>query len=214
MRSMVQGAPRRSDGGTTLVQLSWQARAAVTTSGPVGIARGARRHHRAQAARKHRSMSVAFTREEDLEAAAAHVPDRPVSPHPNLVTADGLAALEAALAASRAAYAAAQVAGDVQADRTAMAIAARDLRYYAARRASAQLMRPEAAPGRVAFGSRVTFDREDGRRQTFRIVGEDEADAKRGSVSYMSPLARALLGRRVGDAVTLAGGEIEVVAVE
>ncbi|MDB5510778.1 MAG: greA 2 [Enterovirga sp.] len=159
-------------------------------------------------------MSVAFTREEDLEAAAAHVPDRPISSHPNLVTVEGLAALETALAEARAAYAAAQVAGDVQADRTAMANAARDLRYYSARRASAQLLRPEAAPGRVAFGSRVTFDREDGRRQTFRIVGEDEADAKLGSVSYVSPLARALLGRRVGESVSLAGGEIEIVAVE
>lgn len=159
-------------------------------------------------------MSVAFTREEDLEAAAAHVPDRPVSPHPNLVTPEGLAELEAALAAARTAYAAAQVAGDVGADKTAMAIASRDLRYYAVRRASAEVLQPDRSAGTVVFGSRVTFDRDDGRRQTFRIVGEDEADAKRGSVSYVSPLARALLGRRVGDVATLAGGEVELVAVE
>jgi transcription elongation GreA/GreB family factor len=159
-------------------------------------------------------MSVAFTREEDLEAAAAHVPDRPISPHPNLVTPEGLAELDAALGAARAAYAAAQVAGGVQADRTAMALASRDLRYYSARRASAQVMQPDRAAGIVVFGSRVTFDRDDGRRQTFRIVGEDEADAKKGSVSYVSPLARALLGRRVGDVATLAGGEVELVAVD
>jgi len=158
-------------------------------------------------------MSVAFTREEDLEAAAAHVPDRPISPHPNLVTPEGLAELEAALAAARSAYAAAQVAGDVQADKTAMAVASRDLRYYAARRASAEVLQPETSAGTVVFGSRVTFDRDDGRRQTFRIVGEDEADAKKGSVSYVSPLARALLGRRVGDVATLTGGEVEIVAV-
>jgi transcription elongation GreA/GreB family factor len=159
-------------------------------------------------------MSVAFTREEDLEAAAAHVPDRPISPHPNLVTPEGLAELDAALGAARAAYAAAQVAGGVQADRTAMALAARDLRYYSARRASAQVMQPDRAAGIVVFGSRVTFDRDDGRRQTFRIVGEDEADAKKGSVSYVSPLARALLGRRVGDVATVTGGEVELVAIE
>jgi transcription elongation GreA/GreB family factor len=159
-------------------------------------------------------MSVAFTREEDLEAAAAHVPDRPISPHPNLVTPEGLAELDAALGAARAAYAAAQVAGGVQADRTAMALASRDLRYYSARRASAQVMQPDRAAGIVVFGSRVTFDRDDGRRQTFRIVGEDEADAKKGSVSYVSPLARALLGRRVGDVATVAGGEVELVAVD
>ena len=158
-------------------------------------------------------MSVAFTREEDLEAAAAHVPDRPISPHPNLVTPEGLAELEAALAAARSAYAAAQVAGDVQADKTAMAVALRDLRYYAARRASAEVLQPDTSAGTVVFGSRVTFDRDDGRRQTFRIVGEDEADVKKGSVSYVSPLARALLGRRVGDVATLPGGEVEIVAV-
>ena len=71
-----------------------------------------------------------------------------------------------------------------------------------------------AAAGVVGFGSRVTFDRDDGRRQTFRIVGEDEADARRGSVSYVSPLARALFGRRIGDVAALAGGEVEIVAIE
>src|ERR687893_503399 len=126
----------------------------------------------------------------------------------------GSADLDAALAAARSAYAAAQTSGSVQADRTAMARAARDLRYYAARRASAQLVEPRAVTGSVAFGSSVTFDREDGRRQTFRIVGEDEADAAPGSVSYVSPLARALLGKSVGDVAFVAGAEVQVVAVE
>ena len=66
------------------------------------------------------NMSVAFTREEDLEATAADLPDRPISPHPNLVTATGLAAIDTELAAARAAYAAAQAEGGVAADRTAM----------------------------------------------------------------------------------------------
>ena len=74
-------------------------------------------------------MSVAFTRDEDLEATAADLPDRPISPHANLVTAEGLAAIEVALASARAAYAAAQAKGDIEADRTAMARATRDLRY-------------------------------------------------------------------------------------
>lgn len=159
-------------------------------------------------------MSVAFTREEDAEAAAAHVPDRPISSHPNLVTPEGLAELDRALGAARSAYASAQAASDVKADRSAMALATRDLRYYAARRASAQVMQLDRSTGIVVFGSRVTFDREDGRRQTFRIVGEDEADVKKGSVSYVSPLARALLGRRAGDVAGLSGAEIEVIAVE
>ena len=158
-------------------------------------------------------MAVAFTREEDYEAQAANLPDRPVSPHPNLVTASGLAAIDADLASARAAYAAAQAEGGISADRTAMARATRDLRYWSARRASAQLTEPELTAGVVQFGVTVEIDREDGRTQTFRIVGEDEADPKAGSVSYLSPLAAALLGKAVGDVALLNGAEVEVVGV-
>ena len=158
-------------------------------------------------------MAVAFTREEDYESQAADLPDRPVSAHPNLVTASGLAAIEAALASARAAYSAAQVEGGVSADRTAMARATRDLRYWSQRRGNAQLTEPESRDGAVQFGRTVDVEREDGRRQCFRIVGEDEADPANGSVSYVSPLARALLGKAVGDVATVNGAEVEVVAV-
>ena len=158
-------------------------------------------------------MAVAFTREEDYEAQAADLPDRPISAAPNLVTASGLAAIEAELAAARAAYSAAQAEGGVAADRTAMARATRDLRYWSARRATAQLTRSDAPPGTVQFGRTVEIERDDGRRQTFRIVGEDEADPAKGSVSYVSPLARALLGKRVGDEAKVGDAEVEVLAV-
>ena len=158
-------------------------------------------------------MSVAFTREEDYEAQAADLPDRPISPHANLVTAEGLAAIEAALAAARAAYGAAQTEGGVSADRTAMARATRDLRYWSARRASAQLVEPTGDPGTVQFGRTVAFEREDGRRSSFRIVGEDEADPAQGSVSHVSPLARALMGKSVGDTALVNGAEVEVLEV-
>ena len=158
-------------------------------------------------------MSVAFTREEDLEATAADLPDRPVSAHPNLVTAEGLAAIETELASARAAYAAAQAKGSIEADRTAMARATRDLRYWSARRASAQLI--ETQPdGRVRFGGSVTLLREDGRSQTWRIVGEDQADPAKGSVSHVSPLARALMGKQVGDETQVAGQAVEITAVD
>lgn len=158
-------------------------------------------------------MSVAFTREEDLEATAADLPDRPISPHPNLVTLEGLAKIEAALADARAAYNAAQARGSIEADRTAMARATRDLRYWSARRASAQLIET-SADGRVRFGGSVTIEREDGRSQTWRITGEDEADPADGSVSHVSPLAVALIGKRVGDEATVAGQAVEIVAVD
>lgn len=157
-------------------------------------------------------MSVAFTREEDLEATAADLPDRPISPHPNLVTADGLTQIETELAAARAAYAAAQGQGAIAEDRTAMARATRDLRYWSARRASAQLIETEP-DGRVRFGGSVTIEREDGRTQTWRIVGEDEADPAQGSVSHVSPLARALLGKRVDDEAAVNGQPVEITAL-
>jgi transcription elongation GreA/GreB family factor len=158
-------------------------------------------------------VSVAFTKEQDSEAAAAHLPDRPVSAHPNLVTASGLAAIEAALAEARAAYTAAQAGGGVAQDRTAMARATRDLRYWSARRGAAQLM-PEPADTEVArFGSTVTVEREDGSTRTYRIVGEDEADPAAGSISYVSPMARALMGKGVGDTAEVAGAEVEITAI-
>lgn len=159
-------------------------------------------------------MSVAFTKEEDSESAAADLPDRPISPHPNLVTAKGLAQLEDELAKARAAYSAAQASGDVNADRTAMARATRDLRYYGARRASAQLIEPDLSLDTVQFGRSVTFEREDGRRQTYAIVGEDEADPSSGTVSYISPLAQALLGKACGDIAEINGAEVEVVSIK
>jgi len=159
-------------------------------------------------------MSVAFTKEGDSEASAADLPDRPISPHPNFVTREGFAALEQALAAARSAYTAAQAAGDIGADRTAMARATRDLRYYGARRASAQLVDPAPEGGVIRFGSRVRLETEDGTPLSYRIVGEDEADPARGLVSYIAPMARALIGRSVGDTVTVAGRELEIVGVD
>ncbi|HEX3917100.1 MAG TPA: transcription elongation factor GreA [Caulobacteraceae bacterium] len=158
-------------------------------------------------------MSVAFTREEDYESRAAHLPDRPISPHPNLVTAAGLAAIEAELHAAQAAYAAAQSEGGIADDRTAMARATRDLRYWSSRRATAQLTEPALKAGVVQFGRTVEFEREDGRRQAYRVVGEDEADPARGSISYLSPLAGALLGKQIGDTPAFNGDELQILSV-
>ena len=159
-------------------------------------------------------MSVAFTKEGDSEASAADLPDRPISPHANFVTREGLAALEQALAAARAAYIAAQAAGDIGADRTAMARATRDLRYYGARRASAQLVDPPPGDGVIRFGSRVRLEAGDGAALSYRIVGEDQADPAQGLVSYIAPIARALIGRSVGDTVKVAGRDLEITGVD
>jgi transcription elongation GreA/GreB family factor len=158
-------------------------------------------------------MSVAFTKESDAEAVAANLPDRPVPTHANLVTPAGLAQIEAALTAARTAYDTARSSDAITSDRSAMATATRDLRYWSARRASAQLIETRPADGSVGFGSKVTIERADGRQQTWAIVGDDEADPTAGSVSYVSPLARAVLGKHVGDVAKLAGQEIEITAI-
>lgn len=158
-------------------------------------------------------MSVAFTKESDSESVAADLPDRPVSAHPNYVTASGLAAIEVALAAARAATTAARAHGDITSDRTAMARATRDLRYWSARRASAQLVEPRGGDT-VTFGCTVTVAGDEGRREVWRITGEDEADPARGTVSYVAPLARALMGKTVGDTAKLNGREVEITGVD
>jgi transcription elongation GreA/GreB family factor len=99
------------------------------------------------------------------------------------------------------------------ADRAARAGIERDLRYWRARRATAEVIAPPADNAEVRCGARVTIEREDGRRQMWRIVGEDEADPAQGTLSYVSPLAMALIGRGVGDVVAVAGGEAEIVAI-
>ncbi|KSV75080.1 transcription elongation factor GreA [Sinorhizobium sp. Sb3] len=159
-------------------------------------------------------MSVAFTKEESAETAAETLlPDRPISPHPNLVTEAGLKALEAQVQEARAAYEAAATVDDVNEKRRQQAGPLRDLRYLAERLRTAQLMPEPASNDTVAFGSTVTFSRDDGRVQTYRIVGEDEADPKAGSISYVSPVARMLLGKAVGDVMSVGDQELEITAI-
>jgi transcription elongation GreA/GreB family factor len=145
-------------------------------------------------------MSRAFVKETDAET--IELPERPVSEHPNFVTAEGLTAIERELAAAQ-----------------------RELRYWTARRTSAQLIASpnRSEPGRragvaiaeaVHFGATVTVRRDDGRTQRFRIVGEDEAEPSRGTLSHVSPLARALFGKTVGDVANVAGGTAEILKIE
>ena len=114
---------------------------------------------------------------------------------------------------ARAAYDAASGIEDVNERRRQTATPLRDLRYFSERVRSAQLIPAPASTETVAFGSTVTFSRDDGRVQTYRIVGEDEADPKAGSISYVSPVARLLVGKGVGDVVSMGGQELEITAI-
>jgi transcription elongation GreA/GreB family factor len=159
-------------------------------------------------------MSVAFVKEESAETASETLlPDRPVSPHPNLVTPAGLKALEFQLDQARARYEASRHIEDVNERRRQLAGPTRDIRYFSQRVGSAQLVPLPKDNDVAAFGNLVTFERDDGRIQTYRIVGEDEADPKAGMISYTSPVARLLLGRSVGDVVSLGDQELEIIAI-
>jgi transcription elongation GreA/GreB family factor len=153
-------------------------------------------------------MSRAFVKE--VESEIIDLPDRAVSTHPNLVTAEGLAAIERTL--SR--FEAANKAAIAKNDRTPIAAAQRELRYWNARRSTAKVIEPAADKSKVHFGATVTVRRDDGRAQTFRIVGEDEAEPTRGTLSYVSPLARAVLGGRVGDTVEVPGGSATITEIK
>lgn len=159
-------------------------------------------------------MSVAFTKEESAETASETLlPDRPISPHPNLVTEAGLTALERQLHQAREAYEMAQQIEDVNERRRQAANPLRDARYFAARLRTAQVVTDPASTDTVAFGSTVTFRRDDGRVQTYRIVGEDEADPKSGSISFVSPVAKLLMCKTVGDIAGPPEQELEIISI-
>ena len=153
-------------------------------------------------------MSKAFNKEVEGGDVYDDLPDRPVSPH-NLVTPKGLEMIEAELARLHRDHAAALDADD----RPLLAKINRDLRYWTSRRATAQVVEPPTEVSEVRFGSTVTIEREDGRRQTYRIVGEDEADPSLGTLSYVSPVAQAMMGKQVGDAIEAGNAEATIISI-
>ncbi|PZR00673.1 MAG: transcription elongation factor [Cereibacter sphaeroides] len=159
-------------------------------------------------------MSRAFVKEGTGELDP--LPDLPISPHPNYVTPRGLAQLQSRLAETQARLATLRSRAE-RLDRLPEAAAERDIRYLEARLRSAIPVSPPPNPQEAAFATRVTVIDEDGREQHFEITGEDEADAATGRIAPQSPLARALIGARVGDTVVWsrpAGkAELEVLAI-
>ena len=149
-------------------------------------------------------MSRAFVKEPDGSEPPEAPPERPLGPHRNLVTARGLALIEAEIARLRAAL---PGAGKEDALRIA-----RDLRYWEARRASAEPV-PVSAVDTVRFGHAVTLLFPGGARRRYRIVGLDEADPAAGLLSYASPIAGALLGRQEGDEVEIGRETAEILSI-
>lgn len=138
-------------------------------------------------------MSRAFVKEMD-EAAPERLPELPVSPHPNPVTRRGMELIEAELKRIERELARGP-------DEAAVARLRRDQRYWSARHASAQVTAPDPGSPEAAFGSRVTLRRDGRAPETIEIVGEDEADPAAGRLSWVSPIAAALIGAERGDVV-------------
>ena len=148
-------------------------------------------------------MSRGFVKEDDLELAGTDLPERPVSLLPNYVTANGLAQLqeiERKLLADR------KLLAPKKEDPTAvqkLAMVDRDLRYVQARLAQAILVKAQQneVSATVVFATTVTVEDDEGEQHHFKIVGEDEADIALNTVSFASPLAKALIGHKIGDNV-------------
>jgi transcription elongation factor GreB len=147
-------------------------------------------------------MSRGFIKEDDLEHAGTDLPERPVSGQPNYVTPVGLRQLEAETARLEKLRSELSPQKEDPFVQQQLGMVERDLRYFQARLEQAILV--EVAEGEkdtVVFGTAVQMEDEEGVLHTFTIVGEDEADIAAHKVSWASPLAKALLGHRVGDNV-------------
>jgi transcription elongation GreA/GreB family factor len=148
-------------------------------------------------------MSRAFVKE---TSESAPPPERMVEEGPNPVTPEGMTQIEAHVARLEASL-------KSESNVLLRETLERDLRYWSQRKLTAEVVQP-SSDGTVAFGSTVTIERK-GRKQTFRIVGIDEADAAKGLISFRSPMAQAVLGARASDVIEAQGalGEIEIVSI-
>jgi transcription elongation GreA/GreB family factor len=153
-------------------------------------------------------MSRAFVKESD-GADGEELAELQVSPHRNLVTAAGLEQIEAMAGRLREELARARSVDD----RAAVRRIQRDLRYWNERQRTAELVTAVSADGKARFGSTIVLQTADGGRVEYRIVGEDEADPAGGRISWVSPIAKQLLGSSAGDVVALAGGEATILDV-
>ncbi|MFN0315283.1 MAG: GreA/GreB family elongation factor [Burkholderiales bacterium] len=161
-------------------------------------------------------MSRAFVKGDDSDLPDQGLPERPVSHQPNYVTKTGLGQLKARYDALQGLHAALKLSG-ADFDKPKLREVERDLRYLSSRLDSALLVDVFQEPrDEVHFGASVKTEDGNGHISECTIVGEDEADVAHGKVSWLSPLAKALIGARVGDTVKWRrpAGEAELHVVE
>ena len=147
-------------------------------------------------------MSRAFVKEPDGDQVGDTQPDLPISKHTNYVTPNGLKQLTDKRDELLSQKSALSESDDIT-SKTQLTQVERELRYFNARITSAVVVtNKEHDKSLVAIGATVSFVDEHDKTYRFTIVGEDEASLKEGKISWISPLAKALTGKKKGDAVT------------
>ena len=146
-------------------------------------------------------MSRAFVKENDLEHAGIDIPERPLSPHPNYVTLQGYQELQANIRNIEEELKNLKISEDNSLLEKKYRLE-RDLRYFLNRIKSAIKVDPKNQDkDKVLFSATVNLTDENDMKMMFKIVGEDEADTSKNKISYVSPLAKALIGSKVGDEI-------------
>jgi transcription elongation GreA/GreB family factor len=148
-------------------------------------------------------MSRAFVKEPEGDQAGDDPPERPHSTHPNYITVAGLARLREKLGAMLARRDLLEKDPENLGARSELQSLRSEIRYLGRRVEVAIPIEPtHQGTDAIRFGATVELLDDTGAPHRFTIVGEDEADAAQSRISWVSPLATALLNRKTGDAVT------------
>ena len=146
-------------------------------------------------------MSRAFIKENDLEHAGIDIPERPVSLETNYVTPAGLKNLQSSIDSLDKERQLLIGNEDSTIKQKIMRIE-RDIRYFSSRLESAILIDPSIQNKEIIlFSAKVEVLSVNNKRYKFEIVGEDEADIKENKISYLSPIAKLLIGNRINDEI-------------
>ena len=162
-------------------------------------------------------MSRAFVKEGDDDLSTGDLPERPLGAHPNYVTPRGLERLQGRLRELQESRDRLAAADESMAKQKLLEVK-RDIRYYKAQLERAKVVDPAGQPrDEVHFGATVTIREEGGKQHAFHLVGDDEADVAAGLISWATPLAKAMIGARVGDTIAwrrpASQVEVEIVAI-
>jgi len=148
-------------------------------------------------------MSRAFVKEPEGDQAGDDQPERQHSAHPNYITPGGLGCLKEKLDAMIARRAVLEADKDNLGARSELQSLNGDIRFLQRRIEVAIPVQPnQQGTDAIRFGATVELLDDAGAPHRFTIVGEDEADAARNLVSWVSPLGSALLNRRTGELIT------------